>query len=80
MATNRLIDLYSDTASKPSAGMRKAMADAEVGDEQKGEDPSTNRLQDRVAELLGKEAAVFLPSGPCATRSRCSCIAAPGTR
>jgi threonine aldolase len=43
--------------------MRKAMAEAEVGDEQKGEDPSTNALQERVAELLGKEAAVFLPSG-----------------
>jgi threonine aldolase len=60
---NRLIDLYSDTQTKPSAGMRKAMAEAEVGDEQRGEDPSTNRLQDRIADLLGKEAAVFLPSG-----------------
>lgn len=62
-APNRLIDLYSDTQTKPSAGMRKAMAEAEVGDEQRGEDPSTNRLQDRIADLLGKEAAVFLPSG-----------------
>lgn len=60
---NRLIDLYSDTQTKPSPGMRKAMAEAEVGDEQRGEDPTTNRLQDRVAELVGKEAAVFLPSG-----------------
>ena len=60
---NRLIDLYSDTQTKPSAGMRKAMAEAEVGDEQRGEDPTTNRLQERVAELLGKEAAMFLPSG-----------------
>ena len=60
---NRLIDLYSDTQTKPSSGMRKAMAEAEVGDEQRGEDPTTNRLQERVAELLGKEAAVFLPSG-----------------
>ena len=57
------IDLFSDTMTRPSPGMRKAMADAEVGDEQRGEDPSTNALQDRVAELLGKEAAVFLPSG-----------------
>jgi threonine aldolase len=63
LSTNRLIDLYSDTQTKPSAGMRKAMADAEVGDEQRGEDPSTNLLQERVAELLGKEAALFLPSG-----------------
>ncbi len=60
---NRIVDLYSDTQTKPSPGMRKAMAEAEVGDEQRGEDPTTNRLQERVAELLGKEAAVFLPSG-----------------
>ena len=63
MASNRLIDLFSDTATRPSPGMRKAMAEAEVGDEQKAEDPTTNALQDRVAALLGKEAAVFLPSG-----------------
>jgi threonine aldolase len=61
--TNRLIDLASDTATRPTAAMRNAMAAAEVGDEQKGEDPTTNALQQRVAELLGKEAAVFLPSG-----------------
>ena len=58
-----MIDLYSDTMSKPTAAMRKSMAEAEVGDEQKGEDPTVNRLQDMVAELLGKEAAVYLPSG-----------------
>src|SRR5256885_1094368 len=63
MTSNRLIDLSSDTATRPSTGMRKAMADAEVGDEQKGEDPTVNALQQRVAELLGKEAALFLPSG-----------------
>ena len=63
MAANRIIDLSSDTSTRPSPGMRKAMAEAEVGDEQKGEDPTTNALQARVAELLGKEAAVFLPSG-----------------
>ncbi len=60
---NRLIDLFSDTSTRPSADMRKAMADAEVGDEQRGEDPTTRRLEERVAELLGKDAAVFLPSG-----------------
>ncbi len=60
---NRLIDLFSDTATRPSAGMRKAMAEAEVGDEQRGEDPTTRALEDRVAVLLGKAAAVFLPSG-----------------
>ena len=58
-----VIDLSSDTATRPSAAMRQAMAAAEVGDEQKGEDPTTNALQARVADLLGKEAAVFLPSG-----------------
>jgi threonine aldolase len=58
-----MIDLYSDTMTKPTAAMRKSMAEAEVGDEQKGEDPTVNRLQDMVAELLGKEAAVYLPSG-----------------
>ena len=63
MAANRLVDLSSDTATRPSAAMRKMMADAEVGDEQKAEDPTTNALQERVAGLLGKEAAVFLPSG-----------------
>ena len=63
MAPNRLIDLSSDTSTRPSSGMRKAMAEAEVGDEQKAEDPTTNALQERVAALLAKEAAVFLPSG-----------------
>src|SRR6476620_6686851 len=63
MTSNRLIDLSSDTSTRPSSGMRKAMAEAEVGDEQKAEDPTTNALQERVAALLGKEAAVFLPSG-----------------
>lgn len=57
------IDLFSDTKTRPSAGMRRAMADAEVGDEQSGEDPTTIALNERVADLLGKEAAVFLPSG-----------------
>ncbi len=57
------INLYSDTQTKPTAEMRAAMAAAEVGDEQRGEDPSVNRLNGMTAELLGKEAAVFLPSG-----------------
>jgi threonine aldolase len=58
-----MIDLYSDTMTKPTPEMRKWMAEAEVGDEQKGEDPTVNRLQEMVADLLGKEAAVYLPSG-----------------
>jgi threonine aldolase len=59
----RLIDLGSDTATKPSAEMRRFMAEAEVGDEQRREDPTVNLLQAMVAELMGKEAALFLPSG-----------------
>ncbi len=57
------VDLYSDTVTRPTPAMRRAMFDAEVGDEQQFEDPTVNRLQDMVAELLGKEAALFLPSG-----------------
>ena len=57
------IDLYSDTSTMPTQAMREFMCAAEVGDEQKGEDPSVNRLQDMVAELTGKESALFLPSG-----------------
>ena len=57
------VDLFSDTVTRPTAAMRRAMAEAEVGDEQLQEDPTVNRLQDAVAELLGKEAALFLPSG-----------------
>jgi threonine aldolase len=57
------INLLSDTQTRPTPGMREAMARAEVGDEQVGDDPSVNLLCDRVADLMGKEAAVFLPSG-----------------
>ena len=61
--TGNHVDLRSDTVTRPTAAMRHAMAEAEVGDEQRGEDPTVNALQARVAALLGKEAAVFLPSG-----------------
>jgi len=57
------INLFSDTQSRPTPAMRAAMAAAEVGDEQRGEDPTINALCARVAHLLGKEAAMFLPSG-----------------
>ena len=57
------IDLYSDTKSKPTPAMRQAIANAEVGDEQRDEDPTVRKLQEMTAELLGKEAALFLPSG-----------------
>ena len=57
------INLLSDTQTRPTPGMREAMAKAEVGDEQIGDDPTVNALCERVADLLGKEAAVFMPSG-----------------
>jgi threonine aldolase len=57
------IDLRSDTVSKPSERMRRAMATAEVGDDWYGDDPTVNLLQDRAAELTGKEAAIYLPTG-----------------
>ncbi|UCE19502.1 MAG: low-specificity L-threonine aldolase [Gemmatimonadota bacterium] len=61
-----VIDLRSDTVTKPSPEMRRAMAEAVVGDDVFGEDPTVNRLQERVAALLGKEAALFVPSGSMA--------------
>ncbi len=57
------VDLYSDTVTRPTDEMRRFMCAAEVGDEQKGEDPTVNLLTEMVADLLGKEASVFLPSG-----------------
>jgi threonine aldolase len=57
------IDLRSDTVSKPSDRMRQAMAAAEVGDDWYGDDPTVNRLQDRAAEVTGKDAALYLPTG-----------------
>src|SRR6201747_2974151 len=62
-ATPVRINLLSDTQTRPTPAMREAIARAEVGDEQIGHDPAVNLLCERVAELLGKQAAVFLPSG-----------------
>ena len=59
----RTYDLRSDTVTKPSPGMRKAMSEAEVGDDVYGEDPTVNALQDLAADMLGKEAALFVPTG-----------------
>lgn len=72
------IDLRSDTVTQPTAAMRAAMAAAEVGDDQYGEDPSTNRLQARVAEMLGKEAALWLPSGTMANQVALRTLTRPG--
>ena len=61
--SDKVIDLRSDTVTKPSAAMRNAMADAEVGDDVFMEDPTVNRLQERAAEIFGREAGLFVPSG-----------------
>jgi threonine aldolase len=58
-----MIDLRSDTVTKPTAAMRRAMAEAEVGDDVYGEDPTVNRLEQRAAEILGKESGLFVPTG-----------------
>ena len=63
MPDARMIDLRSDTVTKPSAAMRRAMFEAEVGDDVYGEDPTINKLERRAAEVLGREAAVFVPTG-----------------
>jgi threonine aldolase len=63
-----LVDLRSDTVTKPSPSMREAMARAEVGDDVYGEDPTVRRLEERTADLLGKEAAIFVPSGTMANQ------------
>jgi threonine aldolase len=63
MPEQRFIDLRSDTVTKPSEKMRAAMAQAEVGDDVYGEDPTVNRLEQRAAAIFGKEAALFVPTG-----------------
>ena len=72
------IDLRSDTVTQPTDAMRAAMSAALVGDDQYGEDPSTNRLQARCAELLGKEAAVWLPTGTMANQVALRTLTRPG--
>jgi threonine aldolase len=72
------IDLRSDTVTRPTEAMRAAMAAAPVGDDQYGEDPTTNLLQERVAELLGKQAALWLPSGTMANQVALRVLTRPG--
>jgi threonine aldolase len=72
------IDLRSDTVTRPTDAMRAAMAAAPVGDDQYGEDPSTNLLQARMAEQLGKEAAVWLPTGTMANQVALRTLTRPG--
>jgi threonine aldolase len=66
---NPLVDLRSDTVTRPSPAMRRAMADAEVGDDVYREDPTVNRLQERAAEIFGREAGLFVPSGTMGNQS-----------
>ncbi|RJP20821.1 MAG: low-specificity L-threonine aldolase [Candidatus Abyssobacteria bacterium SURF_5] len=73
-----MIDLRSDTVTKPSAAMREAMAAAEVGDDVFGEDPTVNRLQEHAARLLGKEAALFVASGTMANQTSLLAHTRPG--
>lgn len=73
-----LIDLRSDTVTKPSPGMREAMANAEVGDDVYGEDPTVNSLEARVAQLLGHEAGVFTPTGSLANQLGMRALVNPG--
>ena len=63
-----LVDLRSDTVTRPTEAMRRAMASADVGDDVYGEDPTVNRLEERVAELLGFPAALFVASGTMANQ------------
>lgn len=75
---NRTIDLRSDTVTRPTPAMRKTMSEAEVGDDVFGEDPTVNILQERVAEMLGKEAALFVPSGTMANQLAIKSHTQPG--
>ncbi len=72
------IDLRSDTVTKPTPSMRKVMAEAEVGDDVFGEDPTVNALQEKVAKLLGKETAIFVPSGTMANQLAIKSLTQPG--
>ncbi len=73
-----MIDLRSDTVTQPSSEMLAAMAAAETGDDVYGEDPTVNRLQDRAAELTGKDGALFVPSGTMANQIAIRAWAQPG--
>lgn len=74
-----MIDLRSDTVTKPTHAMRRAMAEAEVGDDVYGEDPTVNRLQERAAEIFEKEAALFVPTGSMGNQISVKLHTKPGT-
>jgi threonine aldolase len=75
----RVVDLRSDTVTRPTPAMREAIARAEVGDDQLGDDPTVRRLEERVAELLGKEKALFFPTGIMANQTGIALHGRPGT-
>ena len=79
MRDTGFVDLRSDTVTQPTAEMRRAMADAEVGDDGYGEDPTVRRLEERFASLLGKQEALFLPSGTMANQIALCLLSRPGT-
>jgi threonine aldolase len=74
-----LVDLRSDTVTRPTPEMRRAMAEADVGDDGYGEDPRVNRLEETFAERVGKPAAVFVPSGTMGNQIALRVLAPPGT-
>ncbi len=78
MASPALVDLRSDTVTRPTAGMRKAMADAEVGDDVYAEDPTVRALEERTAALFGSEAALFVPSGTMGNQIGMRLVCEPG--
>jgi threonine aldolase len=78
MTQDSFIDLRSDTVTKPSSEMRRAMAEAAVGDDVFGEDPTVNALQEKVASILGKEKAIFVPSGTMANQTAIKAHTEPG--
>ncbi len=74
----QIIDLRSDTITKPTQAMRNAMADAEVGDDVLGDDPTVKKLEALTAEILGKEAALYMPSGTMSNQVAVRCLTEPG--
>src|SRR5438045_8168835 len=73
-----IVDLRSDTVTRPNPEMRRAMAEAEVGDDVYGEDPTVNRLEARAAEVFGREAALFFPTGSMANQTAIRLHTRPG--
>jgi threonine aldolase len=79
MHRDDVVDLRSDTVTRPSAAMRKAIAEAEVGDDALGDDPTVRHLEQRIASILDKEAALFFPSGTMANQAALLVLTRPGT-